>query len=180
MDTHEHRRRALALTLCLLSLPGCGIPRQVWDTLASQPGFTVNTVTLDNPPASIANGATATLAFTVVFVCEGTGAVEPVAELWDSDLEPVDPDELLSWRRETVLCQPPPTPTTWSSSLSLRCINGNVWGFNTTDPDGQPNVPDSGEGTTTFPFPGQAEIYARSQGSSGPARRSGEHHVSCT
>jgi|GEM_PF-4024433 hypothetical protein len=165
----------LFLFLFVLAV-SCGIPPSVWQTLANEPAFEVNTVTI-NGPDLIPDGGFGTYSVTVELACRATGTVRVVRELWDSDLPPIDPDELLSWRRDTVLCAAPPNVTVTTETLSVHCINGTIIGDNATDPDGRANDPNSGEGTGGIP-PG-AELKGRAQGSTGPARFSGEKLVRC-
>ena len=164
--------------LACVIVTSCNIPRSVWETLEKRPEFHITSVSIEGP-AEIQNGATAIYNVTVEFECQDTGVGKVIRELWDSDLPPVDPDELLSWRRDEVLCQPPPQITRDTKTLSLRCVQRDVWGFSTMDPNGNAITPNSGEGTSPWPLRPPAEIYARSQGTIGPARRSGEKHILC-
>ncbi len=168
-------RRGIVTVICCFSA-ACNIPPSVWQALANTAEFDVTAVSIAGPD-EIPDGTSATYDVTVVFKCASTGSVDVIRELWDSDLPPFDPDELLSWRKDLVLCQPPPNETRDTRSLTLSCRNGDVWGQNARDPDGRRLVPDSGEGTGLI-VPG-AEIFGRSQGSHGPARRSGEKRVQC-
>ncbi len=156
----------LFLTACV---PG------VWQTLATQPEYRVVDVTIDGPD-EIQNGGSAAYNVNVTFTCEQAGVVELVRELWDGDFL-IDPDELLAWRRDELLCAAPPGQAVSIHTLTLRCIDGDIWGDDTTDPDGRAIEPNSGEGSRRMPP--QAEIYWRAMGTLGVSRLSGELHVRC-
>ena len=169
-----HRIQRIVLSTIGLFLTAC-VPG-VWHTLATQPEYRVVEVTIDGP-GEIQNGASATYTVNVAFECQHTGVVKVVRELWDDDFPIADPNELLSWRRDEVLCQPPPDRTVDSNELTLRCIDGDVWGTDFTDPDGRAIEPNSGEGSRRMPP--QAEIYGRAMGTIGVSQLSGQHAVRC-
>lgn len=170
----HHQRTALG-AICLL-LISCGIPGSVWRILATQPEYRVLRVTIAGPD-QIQEGASAAYTVDVEFRCEQPGVVKVIRELWDSDFPPVDPDELLAWTNDDVLCEAPPATTLDTKTLFLRCTDGDVRGAQLTDPDGRSIEPNSGEGSDCCPPP--AEIVGRAQGLLGFRESSGEMQVLC-
>ncbi len=140
------------------------------DTTLKGLDYDVTSVSLEGP-SSIKNGTSAN--YTVTFTVQHQRAPyrDAVPQLKDQDSWFRDGDDLLSWTTTPVVAG----TNTYTTTLSLSCVNDEVRGTATTAPNGTANDPGSGEGGKFLWWDDPAEIYAHVR-----ERDSSIIEVSCT